>query len=151
LRAPTPSAAAELVVRDRTEILEEIANLCYTMRSAVTAQWEAASSKLSRMVSSYSFNRPRDAVREYSQHIDELERRAGLAVLHRTTLLRQRHTAVIQHLEALNPAGVLQRGYTIIRKDGKILKSAKQLHRDDPADIQFHDGIVVTRVERGRQ
>jgi exodeoxyribonuclease VII large subunit len=151
LRAPTPSAAAELAVRDRTEILEEIANLCYTMRSAVTARWEAASSNLNRMITSYSFNRPRDAVREYSQHIDELERRAGLAVLHQTKLLRQRQIAVMQHLEALNPTGVLQRGYTIIRKNGKIIKSAKQLHRDDAADIQFHDGIVVTRVEREQQ
>jgi exodeoxyribonuclease VII large subunit len=57
----------------------------------------------------------------------------------------------MQHLEALNPTGVLQRGYTIIRKNGKIIKSAKQLHRDDAADIQFHDGIVVTRVEREQQ
>jgi exodeoxyribonuclease VII large subunit len=151
LRAPTPSAAAELVVRDRTEILEEIANLCYTMRSAVGTRWETISSRLKSMISSYAFNRPRGAVREYSQHIDELERRAGLAVLHQTALIRQQQTAVLRHLEALNPAGVLQRGYTIVRKNGKIINSAQQLHRDDAADIQFRDGIVGARVERERQ
>ena len=77
LRAPTPSAAAELVVRDRTELLEDIGNLCYTMRGALDTQLSGLRERTASRVTSYAFNRPKDLIREFSQRVDELETQSG--------------------------------------------------------------------------
>ncbi|HVN48078.1 MAG TPA: exodeoxyribonuclease VII large subunit [Bacteroidota bacterium] len=148
LRAPTPSAAAELAVKHRADIIENLANLCYTMQEAAQNIIEAAKTKIGSAVSSYSFNRPRDLVREYSQRTDELERTMNTAVLHATQAACQRQQALAHRLEALSPQGVLKRGYTIVRHRGKVVTSAKILKQGDEANIQFHNGEVTTRVEQ---
>ncbi|RPI04641.1 MAG: exodeoxyribonuclease VII large subunit [Ignavibacteriae bacterium] len=149
LRAPTPSAAAELVVRDRMELLEDIRNLCYTMRGAVNRQASDLRERTASLVSSYSFNRPKDMVREFSQRIDELERSLGYSFTHRAQKEHQKINFLQQQLQALNPGRVLKRGYAMVRKDGRIVSSAHGLILGDAADIQFHDGTVEVKVEKG--
>jgi exodeoxyribonuclease VII large subunit len=147
LRAPTPSAAAELAVKPRADILENLANLCYTMQEAVQHAIDTVKTKIGSAVSSYSFNRPRDLVREYSQKTDEMERTMNTAVLHAVQAARQRQQSLLHRLEALSPRSVLKRGYTIVRHHGKVVTSAKLLQQGDEAKIQFHNGEVTTRVE----
>ena len=149
LRAPTPSAAAELVVRDRSEFLEDIGNLCYTMRGALDKQVSGFRERTASLVTSYSFNRPKDLVREFSQRVDELERSLGISYAHNAQIVHQKYDSLQQQLQALNPGGVLKRGYAIVRKEGRIVSSAGLLGYGDEADIQFHDGTVGVKVEKG--
>ncbi|MCX6120459.1 MAG: exodeoxyribonuclease VII large subunit [Ignavibacteriales bacterium] len=149
LRAPTPSAAAELAVRDRSELLEDIANMCYTMRGAFDNQVSGLRERIVGLVTSYSFNRPKDLVREFSQRVDELERSLGISFAHSAQTVRQKYNSLQRQLQALNPGGVLKRGYAIVRKEGRIVSSATMLGYDDEADIQFHDGSVGVKVEKG--
>ena len=151
LRAPTPSAAAELVVRDRTELLEEVGNLCYTIRGTLDNRLSDFREQVGSLVKSYSFNRPRDLVREYSQRMDELDRSLGVSFAHVGRVVHQRFDSLQHQLQALNPQGVLQRGYAIIRKERQIVSNARSLHRGDEADIHFHDGTVGVKVEKGHQ
>ncbi len=148
LRAPTPSAAAELVVRDKNEIIAEIANFCYTMEKLITMQVESLKDRIRYAVRSYSFNKPRDLVRQYFQQHDELVRALERSVVNLYQLYKQRVYAVKNQFVALDPQRVLQRGYAIIRKEGKIVSSKKQLAVQDTVHIQFNDGIVETTVER---
>jgi len=150
LRAPTPSAAAELVVRDRTELLEDIGNLCYTMRGAIDTQMSSFRERVASLLTSYSFNRPRDLVREFSQRVDEIDRSLGVSFNHIARTAHQRYDSLRYHLQALNPHGVLKRGYSIVRKEGRIVSSARLLHRGDEAEIQFHDGTIGVQVEKGK-
>ena len=149
LRAPTPSAAAELVVRDRTELLEDIGNLCYTMRDALNNQLSRLRDRTESVVSSYSFNHPKDLVREFSQRVDELERSLGISFAHVARIAQQKYKSLRQQLQALNPAGVLKRGYAIVRREGRIVPRAALLDYGDDAEIQFHDGMVGVKVEKG--
>ena len=149
LRAPTPSAAAELVVRDRGELLEDIGNLCYTMRGALDNQLSGLREQTASLVTSYSFNRPKDLVREFSQRVDELERSLGISFAHAARIVHQKYNSLQRQLQALNPGGVLKRGYAIVRKEGRIVSNAGLLGYGDEADIQFHDGTVGVKVERG--
>jgi exodeoxyribonuclease VII large subunit len=149
LRAPTPSAAAELVVRDRSELLEDIGNLCYTMRGAFDNQVSALREQTTSLITSYSFNRPKDLVREFSQRIDELERSLGISFAHAAQIVHQKYNSLQRQLQALNPGGVLKRGYAIVRKEGRIVPSADLLGYGDEADIQFHNGTVGVKVEKG--
>jgi exodeoxyribonuclease VII large subunit len=149
LRAPTPSVAAELVVRDRSELLEDIGNLCYTMRGALDNQLSGLREQTASLVTSYSFNRPKDLVREFSQRVDELERSLGISFTHTAQIVRQKYNSLQRQLQALNPGGVLKRGYAIVRKEGRIVSSADLLGYGDEADLQFHDGTIGVKVEKG--
>ncbi|MGH2567161.1 MAG: exodeoxyribonuclease VII large subunit, partial [Bacteroidota bacterium] len=148
LRAPTPSAAAELVVRDRTELLDILRNLCYTMRQNLEDRVASLRDRIQSLLASYSFNKPKDLLRQSAQRIDELDRSLMVAVAHLHQLAERRHLALYQRLEALGPEKVLKRGYTLVRKEGMVVTSAKKLHEGEQATIQFHDGNVPTRVER---
>jgi len=150
LRAPTPSAAAELVVRDRSELLEDIGNLCYTMRGAIDTQISSFRERVESLLISYSFNRPRDLLREFSQRVDEIDRSLGVSFNHITRTAHQRYDSLRHQLQALNPQGVLKRGYSIVRKEGRIVSSARLLHRGEGAEIQFHDGTIGVQVEKGK-
>jgi exodeoxyribonuclease VII large subunit len=147
LRAPTPSAAAELVVRDRSELLEDIGNLCYTMQGALEHQLSGLRERTASLVTSYSFNRPKDLIREFSQHVDELDRSLETSVSHAVQIVRQTYKSLQQQLQALNPDSVLRRGYTIVRKEKHVVSRAVSLKSGDEVDIQFHDGTVGVSVD----
>ena len=148
LRAPTPSAAAELVVRDRAELLDILRNLRYTMHQSVEELTTSLRDRILHLLSSYSFNKPRDLIRQSAQRVDELERNLHLAISHLQTIADGHHRALSQRLNALSPEGVLLRGYTIVRKDGMVVTTSTSLREGDRASIQFHDGDVTTRVEK---
>lgn len=148
VRAATPSAAAELVVRDRLELLDILRNMCYTMHQAVEDQINGFRDRIQSLLRSYSFNRPRDLLRQFAQRVDELERSLLLNMTHLYERLVSRSRAAELRLEALSPVRVLERGYAIVRKDHEVVTSARRLQDGDRAEIQFHDGRVPTRVEQ---
>ncbi len=117
------------------------------MQETMQNMIDAAKTTIGSAISSYSFNRPRDLVREYSQRTDDLEHAMSTAVLHAAQVAHQRHQALEHRLESVSPQGVLKRGYTIVRHQGRVVTSAKTLQQGDEAKIQFHNGEVTTRVE----
>jgi exodeoxyribonuclease VII large subunit len=147
LRAPTPSAAAELIVRDRVDVIEDVANFYYTLNELVTRRTIDLRNRVSNLLASYSFNRPVDLVREFSQRLDDNERRLTTLFAHRRERQTERIGAIRQRLVALNPSAVLKRGYAIVRKNNVIVSSARRLKQGDAANIEFHDGTVSTKVE----
>jgi len=147
LRAPTPSAAAELVVPDRRAILDTIRNYRYTINESVKTIIDRLRERVTQLVGSYAFNRPVDVLRQYSQHHDELERRIHTAFLHGYRLTQHRTRALCQRMDALNPELVLKRGYALVFKNEEIVKSTTELGHDDIVMIQFHDGKIRSRVE----
>src|SRR5574337_1029670 len=82
LRAPTPSAAAEMVVRDRSELIDIITNICYTMQGSVDNLVSSLRDRVQNFIGSYSFNRPKDLLREFTQRIDELDKHLSRTFSH---------------------------------------------------------------------
>jgi exodeoxyribonuclease VII large subunit len=148
LRAPTPSAAAEMVVKDRSELIEVLRNMWYTIHRNIENKVSSLRDSVAGFVTSYAFNRPKDLLRESSQRVDELERGLLVASSHLLQLAERNQRALGQRLEALSPKSVLMRGYTIVRKEGEIVVSSDDLDKGDVATLQFHDGTVTTRVEQ---
>jgi exodeoxyribonuclease VII large subunit len=147
LRAPTPSAAAELVVPDRAELLELIRNYEYTIRQDALQLIKGHRERVQSLLASYAFNRPKDLVREYVQKLDELMRVQDMKVRHLFEEQRHAHESLRKRLAGLNPKSVLQRGYAIVRKGDAVVTRAAQLKTDDDTTIQFQDGTVKTRVQ----
>jgi exodeoxyribonuclease VII large subunit len=120
------------------------------MRGAIDTQISSFRERMVGLLTSYSFNRPRDLVREFSQRVDEIDRSLGVSFNHIARTTHQRYDALRHQLQALNPHGILRRGYSIVRKENRIVSSVHLLHSGDEAEIQFHDGTIGVQVEKGK-
>lgn len=114
LRAPTPSAAAELVVAKKAELQERVAHLGQRLRGAVSLRLSEWRRRLERAARSPVFQEPRHVVRTAQQRVDELVARAQRALEGTAALNRARLAQLTGRLGALNPHAVLARGYAVL-------------------------------------
>lgn len=147
LRAPTPSAAAELVVQDAGAVLDILRNNWYTMQNCVVEQLNRHKASIAHLLNSYSFNRPIDLLQQCSQRFDELARSLSLSGSHKLAMTSARVQSLQLRLAALNPQLALKRGYAIIYKEGCIVMSRVQVQPQDSVQIRFHDGSVQSIIE----
>ncbi|HFE52784.1 MAG TPA: exodeoxyribonuclease VII large subunit, partial [Bacteroidetes bacterium] len=149
LRAPTPSAAAEMVVRDRAELLRHIETLISKSKRHLEQQLRASRQRLNAVLASYGFRRPGDLVSQQRQRLDELSHRLESELGHRLKMLRQRLNGVTQHLESLSPEATLRRGYsiTVDEETGTLVREAAALEPGRRLSVQFWRGRTGTRVE----
>ena len=146
LRAPTPSAAAELVVPSRAETVEIVRNFCYTMQQNAEERVRTERERILGIVGSYAFNRPLDLLRQYSQQLDELRRALVRAVGSRSALLREQCSALSKRIASVNPSLILRRGYVIVRRNGEVIDRAKRLRESETVHLNYYDGNVSARV-----
>ena len=147
LRAPTPSAAAEMIVPDRLELLELLRNNEYTMRQALAQMITTNRERIRSLVASYAFNRPKDMIREFVQRVDELHRSIGTNIAHRYERAAQGIESLVKRIRGASPRSILRRGYAIVRRGESVVTLAQSLKRDDEATIELQDGKVVTKVQ----
>jgi len=146
LRAPTPSAAAEMVVPDRRAILEIVRDSWYSIGSSMEEALTVRRDTIRHLLASYAFNRPVDALRQSSQRVDELMRSLARAGSHYLALTDSRLAGLRDRIAALDPALALKRGYVMVLRDGRIVGSSLGLAADDNVDLRFHDGMVHSTV-----
>lgn len=146
-RAPTPTAAAALVVPDRRELRGRLEHICAALLNATRARLRRERSRLE--VLGQRLRDPGQAIRARRLRIDELAERARRAVEATFRLARERLRGEAEKLHALNPLGVLERGYSITRRveDGRIVRTAAELSTGDPVELTFREGRARARVE----
>ncbi|RKY79840.1 exodeoxyribonuclease VII large subunit [candidate division KSB1 bacterium] len=149
LRAPTPSAAAELVVRNRDELLSTLQAMVQKMYRLLKEKIRYYRDKVNYLESSYALRRPADVIKEYNQRLDELTRTMETALTHQIERERVRITALTKHLENLNPLSIMKRGYSICyrEQDGHIIIDAVQLQKEDKIRVQFAKGQIRGTVD----
>ena len=146
LRAPTPTAAAEMAVPDRRALIDVLENSRYTMSNAIENRIALQRRHIQQMLKSYALNRPVDLLARHSQHLDELTRSMSTSLSHLFDLTSARTRGFAERLHALDPRQVLKRGYAIVRKDGRIAGTRAGLKKHDPVEIEFTDGIVRSTI-----
>jgi exodeoxyribonuclease VII large subunit len=141
VRAPTPSAAAELAVPDLAEFLPALAQTRDHLAALADNQIEQARWKLRAQMQSLSFLSPAAQLDSYLQQVDQLQMRMEKAV-DRTIERKQAALAgANQHLKAVNPLATLKRGYAIVRhKDGRIISSISRVQVGDAVEVRVSDG-----------
>lgn len=149
LRAPTPSAAAELAVPDlsaiRPVLVEFDQSLAASMISLIGQHREAVRARMQLL---WLLN-PRRTVDSNRQTVDGMADRLGRAA-QRVLDHRNARLAVAQaSLSAFNPEATLARGFAIVRdKDGRIVRSVRQARPDAALTVQVSDGAFDVRVDR---
>lgn len=142
LRAPTPSAAAELVAPDisdlRTQITDWTARLETSAQRLVAASRGVVGDRL-RLLRRFA---PDQIIARQRQHTDELTRSATAAVTHQLAMFRQRTDGLRGRLTALSPFATLERGYAIVRStnSGIVVRKVSQVAVGDSLSVQVSDG-----------
>lgn len=147
LRAPTPSAAAEIVSGHWVEAVHRQRDLSLRLQQSILKDLLNRKTLLAHIVARVIS--PRDRLREQIQRTDELVLRLERAI--RVRLERQRATLErsIGKLDALSPLRVLKRGYALVRESGEkglVVKSAHQVQSGKELIITFHDGQKVVQT-----
>ena len=148
LRAPTPSAAAELIVPDQSAVIDILRNKWYTMHDMIGSTLSHRRQSIHRLLSSYALNKPLDLLRQFNQRIDELDRAVMISTDHRLAIASANLKALEGKLATLDPESALRRGYSIVYRKGKAIPSSAMLHVQDEIDVRFRDGSVHSIVTR---
>ena len=140
LRAPTPSAAAELAVPDVYELKQKINNYQNRYRLALKKKNELMRLRYEKCMKSRVFTDPlrriRDMVVTVDSYIQRLENK--MKIIHKDS--QSSYIKLVSKLDTLSPLKTLTRGYSLTEKDNKIVKSAKELEKDDKVKLKFSDG-----------
>ncbi|MDH7481568.1 MAG: exodeoxyribonuclease VII large subunit [Armatimonadota bacterium] len=147
LRAPTPSAAAELVVPDKDEILSRISTLSDAMKSAITALIMNKKACFNMMMKSRVFAHPEVLVQERWQALDTLTMRLANSLDRQISNCSARLGEVTAKLHALSPLQVLSRGYAIVRHDGQLVKKISDVEVGDSTETLISDGRLVSEIK----
>ena len=140
LRAPTPSAAAELAVPDVYEVKRKIDNFQDRLRMALLKKVEVMKLRYDKCMASVVFKEPLRKVNDNYLAIDNLLKRLEASVKIKQEKEKNRYIELVSKLDALSPLKTLSRGYSITEKDGKIVKSKDELQKGDLVDLRFTDG-----------
>jgi exodeoxyribonuclease VII large subunit len=147
LRAPTPTAAAELATPDRHELLAHLSMLTQRMSLAVQTVLNSERWIWNQLENRLRQQSPLVRVRTDRQRLDELSRRAGIAVEHREQLQRALLTGMEQRLASLSPLSVLARGFSVVtHTDGRLVSSIAQVSPGDPLLVRVSDGAFKATV-----
>jgi exodeoxyribonuclease VII large subunit len=146
-RAPTPSAAAEMVVPDRQELLGVLAYYREKYEKHILQNIAGFRDKIDAFQKSYAFRRPEDLLYQKAQRLDELWRSIQTAIQYSVDRQKQRLENERLHLRALNPEAVLRRGYSICYKEGEIVKNVKQVKSLDIIQVKLHKGQFISQVQ----
>ncbi|MGF7003032.1 exodeoxyribonuclease VII large subunit [Lachnospiraceae bacterium PF1-21] len=150
LRAPTPSAAAEIAVPDVLAINEQLESVQARLRRSLMSKVRETRFKLKEYETRIRFLHPVSKLREQKQYVSELEERMRTQM--RNQLQGARHTLAIyvERLRGLSPLEKLSRGFAYVKRDEVKLDSVKSVKVGDTLSIYLRDGEVqakVTKVE----
>jgi exodeoxyribonuclease VII large subunit len=147
-RAPTPSAAAEMVVADRQQDRRLLESLMQRFATSLQRYFAAARRSYRDLVRRVALRRPVRLIAEARQQCDELRDRKYRAMARIYEQRRARMQRAAAQLEALSPLAVLSRGYCVVQKpDGESVKDASQLKPGQAVRMRFHRGRATAEVK----
>lgn len=169
LRAPTPTAAAELAVPDITTILSYLDTAKVRSSNAISNLCDSKRMLLNKLEDSYILKRPMAIYEAKEQKLDNLIDNLRNAINKKIEIKkvklfeltnsyvfynpdivlgvkRNNLENVIHKLEILNPLNTLKRGYTITRFNDKIITNASIVKKDDIITVEFVDGVVKSKI-----
>lgn len=147
LRAPTPSAAAELAVPDIFTIKENLAKYNNRLLISLNKKMEFAKLKYNNIINSKAFKEPMIKIQDEYLKLDNI-----IKLMYDKTIEKYKESNnyfenLVLKLDSLSPLKTLKRGYAITQKDEKIVKSKKELNTGDAIKIKFSDGDVSAIVK----
>ena len=146
LRAPTPSAAAELAVPNIVDIKLKLEGYNNRYKLALRKKVEFMRLRYEKCMNSRVFKEPLQKINEKYIQIDMKVKTMQNSI---SNIYNNKKANMIKHiakLDALSPLKTLTRGYSIVQLEGKVVKSVSQLKKDDEIEIRLIDGKARAKV-----
>ena len=146
LRASTPSAAAELAVPDIYELKQKINIYQNRLKMALTKKLEIMKLRYDKCMSSSVFKEPTRRIQENYIKMDSYIKQLENSINKIKEKNKNKYIEFVSKLDTLSPLKTLTRGYSIIEKDGKIVKSIIDLQAEDEISIRLRDGEKQAKI-----
>lgn len=169
LRAPTPTGAAEMAVPQISDVINYLDNLKIRANKAIFNEVKGYREKLKQIKSRYVFTNPISIYQAKEMYFDNLVDRLKYSLSKLVAVKEKKYLEIkksvvftspyqlidkkankylqlVSKLETLSPLLTLQRGYTISKKDGKVITSCKKVKKKDKLAISFSDGSIDVEV-----
>lgn len=169
LRAPTPTGAAEMAVPNQTDFYNYMNQINLRLHKAMKNYLEVSQEKLDNLRNSYILKNPISMYQIKEQKFDTLYEKLCLVMKNRiqneengltskveklplfiTHLLERnqnKYVSLLNKLEILNPLLTIKRGYSITKKNDKVITHISQVNKNDSLEVELQDGLLLTRVE----
>lgn len=150
LRSPTPSAAAEMTIPDKNNLVNNIDLLNDKLVRATKRNFELKMETLNSLTKSLQYQSPENKINQYYQYIDEFTGRLNSRIKHRIELYKERIKKDSQRLDSLSPWAVIERGYSICRKlpHLEIVKRLEQVKIGNEIEVIISDGKISGKVDK---
>jgi len=148
-RAPTPSAAAELVIPRKEDLVDLIKTATERLNNAISGKLDILKEMLDGLKESYILRQPLNYVIQMQQRVDDLRKDMSVSIGHAVEMSGEKFNSIISKLEALSPVSILNRGYSITKKlpEGIIIKESRSLRSGDCIETRLGQGKIKSRVE----
>ena len=150
LRAPTPSAAAELAVFDYRQLENQKLEYKLRMQRILTQKIEVFRLRLEKVETKLKFLHPENKLREYRQRLMELEDKIRTAM--QNQLQKHRFQIYLEKMKGLSPLQKLSQGFSYVETEEKtVLKSISQVEAGNQISVYVTDGVINATVENVKE
>ncbi|MBE6749768.1 MAG: exodeoxyribonuclease VII large subunit [Ruminococcaceae bacterium] len=147
LRAPTPSAAAELAVPSVDDFQRIISRYQNNLKNSLNSKYSLCKAKLEKYESNVYFSKPVDSIVNHRyQSVDSLVERLKNAALSNFEADEKTFEKLVSKLETLSPLKTLTRGYTAVSKNGVNVTSVNEISKKDLLNLKFADGSASCEI-----
>lgn len=148
LRAPTPSAAAELAVPDINEISSKLNRYENSLKSFLENKYQFSFTRLEALLNAFCMKNPTDFIVGKSyERLDRLTDKLSQAANRTLDSADRSFVSLTARLDALSPLKVLSRGYAAVSKDNGTVSSVTQAQKGDILDVSLTDGTLICVVK----
>jgi len=146
LRAPTPSAAAELACADVRDLLESIKLYQNRLRMSLKRSVDVMRLRYEKCMNSRAFKDPKQRINDNYMAVEMYMKTMENEVMKKLKDSKLEAAKLITKLDTLSPLKTLTRGYSIVETDGKVITKAKDLKKDMQIDLRFQDGNAKAKI-----
>ena len=146
LRAPTPTAAAELAVPNTIDLINNIKQLELRLTKSIMNKLELNKNRLNAVLNSYIMKNPSTL---YEAKIQSLDNLIDKMIIYTNNIFETksfRYVSLLDKLEALNPLKTIKRGYSITRVEDKVITEIKKIKKDMIINTELEKGTIISKV-----
>lgn len=147
LRAPTPTAAAELVVKNKEDIENYLSDVVNRLNTALFNKISYYKEKINKYKSNYILNNPLKMYDIKYKEIENLKEKLNSLIKNKIIIDKNKFENIKLKIELLNPENILEKGYSIVKYKDKILKNSDLINIGDNVNIIMNKGSLLAEVK----